>query len=637
MAAVEVISTLRQSESLDFCASYRCAFENRLELSFKHEIILRIAIIWGISVRPSKNVWPDTAGSRGVLFFAQLMREMLTATTFESFRVYSLDTTARLKEALQLCDDIRRQRVPQAALEPIVEELVWSFGKDSAAKELAEPEIESLMRIMKEKRFSIESIASHIQLILKLTSRFYKEKIEEIILIKFDNPKNRIETRKLSGFYCSYLINLGYSRHHILSVVNDFFFSKDIQRIGRSTLSRFFREFDGKEKRFIILAAVTRDLGAYLQRLGYVIRLIEDLKDEEINTLQQNSSHENLPTVLEIQLSHLDPHGAMDACYQMLSAQRAIAYLDPYGMEVEWGSTMQVTRLRALDGVAITKGDFLSARKRTARGRLRVRTKTISNYARSIRENFDAPSTERLLSSIRTAALARSSGSPENQLISHWSAVEVLLSEPKDEARIVHYASIIVPCIVSRHSQRQVNAVYEELLIGHRTKFNRLLRSMPGYKETSPYRAFSQLMFLPEYADRRETLIAILRYNPLALHRVWKLHNDYRDMKSANRTISDHENRVRWQIHRVYRARNQLVHAGRTPSYLESVILNLAEYYQSSIATIVKRAKREDGNSDIDQIVAEIGIKYDISRISLNNRTNSSLNADQVEMIMDWL
>jgi len=562
---------------------------------------------------------------------------MLIPTTFESFRVYSLDTNARLKEALQLCDDVRRERVPQAVLEPIVEELTWSFGKDSAAKDLAEKEIASLSKIMKSKGFSIEAMVSHIRLILKLISRAYKSKLEELILACFDQPNQKIEVRKLAGFYCSYLINLGYSRRYVLSVVDEFFFSEDIQRIGRSTLSKFFREFDGKEKRFIVLAAVTRDLGAYLQRLGYVIRLMEDFENEQIDTLQLNPGHENLPAVLEIQLSHLDPHGAMDSCYQMLSAQRAIAYLDPYGMQVEWGHTMHVTRLRAQQGVAITKGDFLSARKRTASAKTPIRSKTISNYARSISENFDAPSTERLLSSIRTAALARTSGSPENQLISLWSAVEVLLSEPKDEARIVHYASLIAPCIVSRHSRRQVNAVYEELLIGHRTKLNRLLRAMPEYREMQGYRAFSQLMFLPEHADRRTILTGILKDNPLALHRVWKLQNDYKDVKSANRTICDHADRVRWQIHRVYRARNQLVHAGRTPSYLESVILNLAEYYRSSIATIVNRAKQEDGKSDIDQIVAEIGIKYGIFRDVYAGRAAAPLTSEQVAMLMDWL
>ena len=93
------------------------------------------------------------------------------------------------------------------------------------------------------------------------------------------------------------------------------------------------------------------------------------------------------------------------------------------------------------------------------------------------------------------------------------------------------------------------------------------------------------MLLLPEHEQRHKSLLQFLTDNPLALHRVFKIHNDYQDTKCTSRTISDHADRVAWQIHRVYRARNQLVHSGRLPSYLESVILNLAEYYRS-IATM---------------------------------------------------
>ena len=100
--------------------------------------------------------------------------------------------------------------------------------------------------------------------------------------------------------------------------------------------------------------------------------------------------------------------------------------------------------------------------------------------------------------------------------------------------------------------------------------------------------------------------------------------------------MDDHHDRVRWQIHRVYRARNQLVHAGQTPSYLESVILNLAEYYRSAIVTIVGRAKKEDTKSDIDQVVSEIGIKYGIMRNYFRKcKSDDPLTIEQVRKIMD--
>ena len=80
-------------------------------------------------MRPPRNQWPSTDGSRGVLMFAQLMNEMLSPTTFESFRVYTLDTVSRLDEGLSLIDDVQRNRIPRAALDSVFNELNWSDRK----------------------------------------------------------------------------------------------------------------------------------------------------------------------------------------------------------------------------------------------------------------------------------------------------------------------------------------------------------------------------------------------------------------------------------------------------------------------------------------------------------------------------
>ncbi len=485
--------------------------------------------------------------------------------------------------------------------------------------------------------FSLDDFSSHLELIEKLVAVDYKATIERLLLELFDQPKQRMDYRKLIGFYCSHLINLGYERNYIRHVVEDTFFERPVVRMGRKTLEKFLKTFDGKNHRYVVQVGVTRDLGNYLRGLGFNASMRVTGSAYE-NTLNQNPNADVLPSVLEWSVETLDPEAAMDSAYQVLSAQRAIVFLDPYGMHCEWGQTMHVTLHRAQTGRAITKSDFFDDKPRPpsigARTRRVTRARTISNYAADIAGNFDEPSTERLISSIRTAALARTSFNPENRLISLWSAIEVLLSEPREVARIVHYAKLIVPCIVMRHARRQVIATYNELLPRYRSRLNKITRSMET--ESHGQEAFAELLFLPENEAHQTALCQLLGENPLALHRVYKLQRDYKNIKAVNSTMDDHYDRVRWQIHRVYRARNQLVHAGQMPSYLESVILNLAEYYRSAIVTIVGRAKKEDLKSDIDQVVSEIGIKYGIMRSHFRKgKADTPLSKEQVGKIMD--
>ena len=86
-------------------------------------------------------------------------------------------------------------------------------------------------------------------------------------------------------------------------------------------------------------------------------------------------------------------------------------------------------------------------------------------------------------------------------------------------------------------------------------------------------------------------------------------------MRSA---IENHEQRIAWQLHRIYRARNNIVHAGRVPTFLDSIVLNIDEYYRAALGTIVNRASREAGLTDIDQLVFEIGAEYRVHRRCLD-------------------
>jgi hypothetical protein len=193
----------------------------------------------------------------------------------------------------------------------------------------------------------------------------------------------------------------------------------------------------------------------------------------------------------------------------------------------------------------------------------------------------------------------------------------------------------LIPCICLRHIRRQLIAVCEELLVIYRRGFSALIK-----KETGGYdqhTAFAALLLLSENSHLRDELLELCKDNPLALHRLWKLNRDLSSPKELSKTIAEHESRVSWQVDRIYRCRNNLVHAGRVPSFLESVISNLVEYYQAAITTVVRRAPRDgSGAGDIDQIVAEIGIQYTIYKRYFGAARNAdSLSRGDVLRLVD--
>jgi hypothetical protein len=148
------------------------------------------------------------------------------------------------------------------------------------------------------------------------------------------------------------------------------------------------------------------------------------------------------------------------------------------------------------------------------------------------------------------------------------------------------------------------------MLVNYRKRFTAIVSAEPEIEGHDQHSKFAAVLFREPNEDLRTQLLNLCEDNPLAMHRLWKLHRDYSSPRSLRKTLEEHESRVEWQLHRIYRARNGLVHVGDQPTYLDSLVLNLDEYYRACLGTLVNRASRDSIQSDLDQLIAEIGIEY---------------------------
>jgi len=362
-------------------------------------------------MRVPKFDWPDTDASRGILIFSQQMSEMLNPATYESYRVYSLCTVSRLREALLVLEDVSRNRVNKLALDPVLAELVWSLKRDPVASSSLQAEIGSFIRLVDSSQYALAELSAHIVLLLKLAEATYKQKLEGLLLALFDKSRSRNEFRRTTAFYCSHLVNRGFSKTYIARVVDAEFFSRPMKRTGAPALKRFFRSFKENVAPHVVFTAVSKTFGEFLAHLGFSVKPAHALSatiSEAIGTC------EAFPSVLIAERTAFDSYAAMDSLNETLANVRALTYLAPSVMPCHWHPTMYVVRGRAATGVAEKKLDITFERDQRplSSGRL---VKGIRNYSMRILNNFDARSTERLLASINTGALARTSSSLETK------------------------------------------------------------------------------------------------------------------------------------------------------------------------------------------------------------------------------
>lgn len=577
-----------------------------------------------IALKPPENAWPNSETARGVLFFAQHMREMLTQSSFESFRVSTLDLTSRLEELIDALRAVEENHLPMATIEPVLAEALASMKNDPVTRTTVENEIEIFASYKKSsdlKKPEAASLFGLVNLLIKRVGSDYGSKLEAAILDCYNDKKQRNRLRQACSAYCSHLVNIGYSKKHLVEIIEQRFFSDDIGKIEKRTLQRFFSSLSKEDRPFRIWIAAPATTANFIGKLG-----LEgfDVHTHRLLPVDVRAAFAAKPGFSPVKryisrcIEAKDRYAAVARLSQSLASIDSFVILGRESIDLTWDDQAYVRTPRATEGEFISGDVFaLQGPTRSVKGGA---ARVVRSQAQRAMSNFDEPSTERLLSAVNTAALARTSPNLENHLISLWSAIEVLLSNPPAGVpRIIHYVDLLAPCICSKYVRRYIVAIYDAIHASYKTPFRRLIRGVPLPIEVDEYTRFTHIAFDPAFKAEQAAMLAMLSGNPLALHRLWKLENNFGNPKAYSSSLSSHEERVRWQLHRIYRTRNQLVHSGSVPVYLEPLVLNMLEYFRSTIGPVIGRASKEEELADIDQMVAEIGIDYQIAKRRVAN------------------
>ena len=125
------------------------------------------------------------------------------------------------------------------------------------------------------------------------------------------------------------------------------------------------------------------------------------------------------------------------------------------------------------------------------------------------------------------------------------------------------------------------------------------------------------MLFDPAAKAVKLSFVAALTDNPLAQFRVGKLVANFAERGAFSGSLQSHEDRVRWQLFRIYRTRNNIIHGGRLPTFLSPLVMNVSEYFTSAAEAIISKAAKAGGVSSIDQIVSEVGFDYEMMKVRL--------------------
>jgi hypothetical protein len=237
-----------------------------------------------------------------------------------------------------------------------------------------------------------------------------------------------------------------------------------------------------------------------------------------------------------------------------------------------------------------------------------------SQYRKLSREtySFVGPRLDgRIANALECHALALRADNPKTAMINLWTALETITGSVGPKSIGQRVADRIAPLIAYRrvdkiatylalsvHAtvRRDGQGIDQKLLPASNINFiapDDILQAVTG----------------PENNDTIKYLFGRCSASPLLLNRLFSVWKEFHDPRALAASIARSKTRVEWQIARIYRARNLLVHRGEQSPYTWRLLRN-AHYYVSSAISRVLHDLREQLKWTVDTSLIHQGQRY---------------------------
>lgn len=577
--------------------------------------------------------WSADPSLDGLKFFAQRLDEMLFDYTLDSYKPTALNAPYLAKEALILVSDIESGVVDFANLAHVLEELVWSVQNDKVAKSLLDADIEYYTAIANEGE--LPSLRLRLEVLDRTINptRYIKSVISELTDKIAAKEKKAIDT--LSRTLISTLINSGMSKQHLYNSVLESFFhdGQDIEDL--SAAQSFFEKIAPKTHRFDVLLLVSRNIKDVAESIKvFRLAMPEDLPEELRGVAV---AHGFEPTagevyVQSINVSAHDAYSARQAAIRDLDRLGDLLSLFQHRSQIAWRHEAIVAQqccVKTVSWITPPRGPMEKApdlRPEKAAKELNTLLKSFSAKGLSFRK-FNR------VADIHGICINHNI--VDNQLVNLWTALETLTPSHSGSSKISNISSAALPFLLHIYVGRLVQQFTYDFLNWDKWRAKKILHRVPCDPKTSLHGKSLRLLCLDENASLRDQLYEHLKDFHLLRFRVFQLSETLSDRKKLRGLVAIHEKKVAWQIRRIYRTRNLIVHSGRIPPpYIDTLVENGHDYLDSIVFEVMRISCGPYSATSLEQVFEIAKIRYqDFARKLANDEPLTSENCD---FLLGW-
>lgn len=555
--------------------------------------------------------WESIEKKEGLLFFAQILDEALFDYTIDSYKPQALNSRLLCVEAIQNLQMVKNGIISKANLKPIFEELLWSINSDLALKKMLGNKLTRFVEKIK-KENSHRDIINTIQLLYHhLDDRKYLNTIKELLIEKIPINKEKENIYLLTKSFLTELINYKYNPNHIYHRVNNYFFNRD-NPVVTDNPEEFFSFFDFKEHEYFALYKVSSLFNEFKDAIeGIGINIGNKLDDFSGSNIQEKQFLKLISkdeTYATCSVQCLDEVSARIQSEALLS--KMANFFSFYHHKVRPSISDKAIIINKETGQRALLEKSLKSIIKKQDVKPRIAAMKVKNMFDHL--NLNNSTLLKLGRAIDLHSSALETGNTENKLLNLWTAIESLI--PKDidanKDRVVQIIDGILPFQTHNYFTNLINQLLSDIRNFDKKLIQDVTSRIKIDSIETPFYTLAAFVTTSENTDVRNYAYSQLQAYPLLKWRLYSFKRMFDTAQSAKHILLNHKKKVEWQIQRIYRVRNLIVHSGNMPSYTNILVENLHDYFDNFINTIIDLAISERRIKNISQGVLEIDFKF---------------------------
>lgn len=565
--------------------------------------------------RGNIDKWEDITGCTNLLFFSQLVNELLFDYSIPSNRIATLNSHFLCVDALSAIDSIEHKGVPEGTLKPIMEELYETLQKDPVFETENSP-LKYFVKYQNDKyRISTNVSELGYEELKKaavaintsyFTNNMYYEKLRKQIVELVE--KNAIDDQpklfRLIKSLLTELINLGYSTKYIYNSMDKLLWNPTSKVTSSTMIRDFFDVFDFKRKKFMVVFVVNK---RKIQKfINYVdgLSLTDTLEQKTTRHIEKNFlNRDSKYAFLQIEREALDQYKASEAAKDLLDANISFYRLCDHNFRYELSS--------AKCGVYSEDDFFIVDREVSGVSHTKTpSSKQIVESSAMAEKALDSVVNHRsfddcmaLIHAARFHTHSLDAMSSENQLLDLWAIFEAILdiSNKHTSDRINQICMYLIPIL----KRRYIYSLFLQLSNDMKNYSEEKYKTIIGDADVEEVvvQKICEFVVLAEKEEDRKQYLDDCEDFPLLKERIEYYSQALAKPVLVYQFVEKHAERVKWQIMRIYRNRNLIIHNGDSMPYLDLLIENLHSYVDDFLSYVIHSLSKGNNVNSMCQML----------------------------------